>query len=91
MLPFNDDEICAFDVGATEGVAEELLLVTPRGILAQSFKGRAAEKQIRLEAPANPGPVRVRADRLLLYQALSNLVTNAIKYSPSGTTVRFRP
>ena len=29
----------------------------------------------------------MRADRLLLYQALSNLVTNAIKYSPSGTTV----
>jgi signal transduction histidine kinase len=24
---------------------------------------------------------------LLLYQALSNLVTNAIKYSPSGTTI----
>src|SRR5205823_4201894 len=25
--------------------------------------------------------------RILLYQALSNLVTNAIKYSPAGTTV----
>jgi len=25
---------------------------------------------------------------LLLYQALTNLVTNAIKYSPSGTTIR---
>ena len=32
--------------------------------------------------------MRVRADRLLLYQALTNLVTNAIKYSPAGTTVR---
>jgi signal transduction histidine kinase len=47
----------------------------------------AAEKQITLEPPAELNGMRVRADRLLLYQALSNLVTNAIKYSPSGTTV----
>jgi signal transduction histidine kinase/CHASE2 domain-containing sensor protein len=47
----------------------------------------AGEKQIRIEVSAESEPVRVRADRLLLYQALSNLVTNAIKYSPSGTTV----
>ena len=32
-------------------------------------------------------PATIRADRLLIYQALTNLVTNAIKYSPSGTTV----
>lgn len=47
----------------------------------------AAEKQIAIEAPDQEG-TRVHADRLLLYQALSNLVTNAIKYSPPGTTVR---
>jgi len=47
----------------------------------------AAEKQITLEPPTELNEMRVRADRLLLYQALSNLVTNAIKYSPSGTTV----
>jgi len=50
----------------------------------------AASKEIRLETPLDDphaGPTHVRADRLLLYQALSNLVTNAIKYSPSGTTV----
>jgi len=47
----------------------------------------AAEKQIAIEIPA-AGEMRVRADRLLLYQALMNLITNAIKYSPAGTTVR---
>jgi signal transduction histidine kinase len=46
----------------------------------------AAAKDIRLEAQATDQ--FVRADRLLMYQALSNLVTNAIKYSPSGSTVR---
>jgi CHASE2 domain-containing sensor protein/nitrogen-specific signal transduction histidine kinase len=48
----------------------------------------AAERNIGLESPADLNGMRVRADRLLLYQALTNLVTNAIKYSPSGTTVR---
>jgi two-component system sensor histidine kinase SenX3 len=48
----------------------------------------ATEKRIRLTMPANLEGARILADRLLLYQAVSNLVTNAIKYSPSGTTVR---
>src|SRR5262249_55066882 len=51
----------------------------------------AADKQIRIEVPSSSSlttPTHVRGDRLLLHQALSNLVTNAIKYSPSGTTVR---
>ena len=47
----------------------------------------AAAKQITVVTPETNG-MRVRADRLLLYQALTNLVTNAIKYSPTGTTVR---
>ena len=47
----------------------------------------ASEKQIAVEAQPGLDEVRVRADRLLLYQALTNLVTNAIKYSPAGTTV----
>jgi len=46
----------------------------------------AAAKGIEVEAPVD-GVTRVNADRLLLYQAISNLVTNAIKYSPEGTRV----
>ena len=47
----------------------------------------AAEKSIQVETPVETA-ARVHADRLLLYQALTNLVTNAIKYSPNGTTIR---
>jgi CHASE2 domain-containing sensor protein/signal transduction histidine kinase len=50
----------------------------------------ATAKDIRLEIPNSTGlqvSGRVRADRLLLHQALSNLIINAIKYSPSGTFV----
>ncbi len=48
----------------------------------------AAQKEIAIELPPDLNGMRVSADRLLLYQALSNLVTNAVKYSPAGTTVR---
>jgi signal transduction histidine kinase/CHASE2 domain-containing sensor protein len=55
--------------------------------LASIVSPVAAGKQISVITPEVNG-LRVRADRLLLYQALTNLVTNAIKYSPEGTTVR---
>ena len=48
----------------------------------------AGEKQITIETGQEFDGMRVRADRLLLYQALTNLVTNAIKYSPTGTTIQ---
>lgn len=46
----------------------------------------AAEKGILLRM-SSEGTLRVNADRTLLYQALTNLLTNAIKYSPGGTQV----
>src|SRR5262249_13682335 len=48
----------------------------------------AVQKRIALETSTDFNGMRVSADRLLLYQALTNLVTNAIKYSPEGTKVR---
>jgi signal transduction histidine kinase len=50
----------------------------------------AAEKRIALEPPADLNGMRIRADRLLMYQALTNLVTNAVKYSPAGTMIRIQ-
>jgi signal transduction histidine kinase len=47
----------------------------------------AAEKQIQVAPQADLNGLRVHADRLLLYQALTNLVTNAVKYSPAGAVV----
>jgi signal transduction histidine kinase/CHASE2 domain-containing sensor protein len=48
----------------------------------------ASEKKINLETSNTDDVKRVLADRLLMYQALTNLVTNAIKYSATGTTIR---
>lgn len=51
----------------------------------------AAGKEIALEVcPVAEHGLALHGDRELLEHALYNLVTNAIKYSPGGTTVRLR-
>ena len=57
-------------------------VVTSLGILAE-------ERQQRLEVAADAN-VRVSADRLVLRDAITNVVDNAIKYGPSGSTITMR-
>lgn len=47
----------------------------------------AAERGIRLLRELEPGPPPILADADLLTRALTNLVANAIKYSPANTDV----
>jgi len=49
---------------------------------------QAAKKHIRLEADLAPVFFRVHGDRDTLYQAVLNVVSNAIKYTPEGGQVR---
>jgi two-component system phosphate regulon sensor histidine kinase PhoR len=42
----------------------------------------------RVEVRVAPGAARVRADPSKLHDVLSNLIVNAITYSPEGTTIR---
>jgi signal transduction histidine kinase len=49
----------------------------------------AGERQIRIGLEAAPS-LTVPGDRVRLEQALGNLVSNAVKFSPAGETVRLR-
>lgn len=48
----------------------------------------AQAKGISLNLEVAAGPLRVKSDRLAVLRIIENLVTNAIKFSPRGSTVK---
>jgi len=55
--------------------------------VADAYRPDAEESGHRLEARLSPA-IAVRGDKELLTQALSNLVENALRHTPPGTTIR---
>ncbi len=53
-----------------------------------SMRARALEKDVSLHLEPSEGTYSVMGDRILLRQAISNLIDNAIKYTPAGGEVR---
>ncbi len=70
-----DAEVEVLDLGTLINDANELYL------------GVAQDKQLSLQAEVHGQPL-VRGDRNLLFQALTNLLDNAIKHSPAGAVVK---
>ena len=53
--------------------------------------GRGAAVRVRLDLPSVPWPLpHVRGDGDLLYSAVYNIVSNAVKYTPAGGAVEVR-
>ena len=83
------------DLGRIEvGVGLQLtmlpLLDLVEGV-TNSLQAQASQKniQLTLELPHDTAPI-IEADQTLLYQAMYNLVENAIKYTPNGGMVTAR-
>jgi PAS domain S-box-containing protein len=55
-----------------------------------SFRGQADEKLIALTGEPSAGLPQVLADRDRVFQVLTNLVGNAVKFTPEGGTVTVR-
>jgi len=56
--------------------------------LVERLRPLADRKGVRLVEQNSTVPIEMQADPELLEFAVSNLVTNAVKYSPSGSEVR---
>jgi signal transduction histidine kinase len=54
----------------------------------REYEPQAAQKQLKLSWEASGEPVFVSGDEAQLYEVATNLVNNAIKYTPSGGDVR---
>lgn len=55
------------------------------GRVVQRLQGRAGRRRLTLDRAG--GDLEVRADPILLEQALANVVENAIRFSPDGTAI----
>jgi two-component system sensor histidine kinase/response regulator len=58
--------------------------------VAQSFRARAEAKRQTVLFETGAAPCFVAADPMVTFQILDNLVSNALKFSPPGTTVRVK-
>ncbi len=72
-------------------IVEQVVLQEIITTVMESVRLQAEAKEIRLDLDLAPDlPLSLEADRVLLQQALYNLVENALKYTPSGGSVALR-
>lgn len=82
--------LSSIESGSSPLELELLSLTDPVREVADLMRPKAAEKGIRMRLPAEPDPLVVRVDRGAMRRILTNLVSNAIKYTPSGGIVQIR-
>jgi CheY-like chemotaxis protein len=79
-------DLSKVEAGKMELVLDELALEDLTANLARNFRHMAAEKGLQLEISVDPElPQTLRNDRTRIGQVLSNLISNAIKFTSHGT------
>jgi two-component system heavy metal sensor histidine kinase CusS len=73
------------DRGMIELDVEDIDVSAEASSVAEYFEAAAAEK---MQSLTIAGEARLRADRLLVRRALTNVLSNAVRYSPHGADIR---
>jgi signal transduction histidine kinase/Flp pilus assembly protein TadD len=79
--------INAIESGNLAVISEDFDIAEFTRQAADEYTAKASEKNIRLLVETCPHPLLVSADKNCVHSALDNLISNAIKFSPPGTTV----
>lgn len=79
--------IARIEAGRHTLAAESVNLSALVSDAAELYAPAAAAGRLQLESAVEPG-IRVWGDRDLLFQAVTNLIDNAAKYTPAGGSVR---
>jgi PAS domain S-box-containing protein len=56
--------------------------------IIDEFEGTVSQKQLQVNLEAPPNPLQWQTDRRLLHIVTSNLISNAVKYTPASGQVR---
>ena len=76
-----------YEAGQVMARREMLHLPPLLATILAEYQRQAERKEIELVVMQQKTPPPIWADRQLLTQVLANLLSNALKYSPAGTTV----
>ncbi|GAA4020680.1 hybrid sensor histidine kinase/response regulator [Actimicrobium antarcticum] len=79
-------DVSQLDAGLVQPTITDCCLKILFAEVAEEFAGIAAQKQVTMQVM--PSTLTVRSDGQLLGRMIKNLVSNAIKYTPSGGSVR---
>jgi PAS domain S-box-containing protein len=82
-------DIARVDAGRFPIETERVAVSSLVSEITASFEAIAAERSVRVETRGVP-PADVRCDRRRILQVLSNLIGNAVKFSPDGGVIAIR-
>jgi PAS domain S-box-containing protein len=80
-------DVSRVTLGKIQLTHEPLVLQEVVGRSIEAMKDEAARARVRLEAHMSDDPIWVRGDVTRLEQVLSNLLANAVKFTPSGGAI----
>jgi signal transduction histidine kinase len=89
-LTSNYLDLAKIEAGGLELHVEDLDASDLTRETCEAFEGQAGEQRVSLTREGDDGVGRLRGDRDRLLQVLANLVSNALKFTPEGGSVRVR-